>query len=317
MNSLDEIRINSYVNQALFEKSLGNDFLFNNLIRIANPGIEKSVEGRYIDNYMNRKLGIVGQPYKHHKKEKELPSLKNQTSEDLYKERGVWSKSRALKVHLPIVKKYEKDMVFEKKPRAYLMLGGGGSGKGFFLDKMKESDPSLRKLPTLDIDEIRVNDIPDYKRVWDKEKTYAANYVHNEVSYLGDKIESMYVDKKSSFIRDAVFGDYSKLETLVNKLSDLGYDIHLIGVATDFETAKRRIDHRFKTKGRFLDLDIAKKGHKGASETFYKVITGKLKDKFSKIKLLNGNDDKSVIYEDGKISDIEGLAHFVNKRNNL
>lgn len=317
MNDLERIQLDSYIDKALLEKSLGRYDLFDRLVTIANSNIEKSVGGVYVNNYMNRKLGIVGQPYKHHKGKDELPSLENQTSENLYKEGGTWNRSRKLKVHVPIIEKYRDKMVFEEKPRAYLMLGGGGSGKGFFLDKMKETDSSLKDLPVLDIDEIRVNDLPDYKRVWEKEKTLAANYVQGESSYLGKEIEKIYVNQKSSFIRDAVFGNYEKLEKLVNDLEKQGYDIHLIGVATDFEVAKKRIQHRFETKGRYLDLVIAKEGHKGASDTFYKVITGKLKDRFKKIKLLDGNNDKSVLYEDGKILDIEGLAKFTNKRNSL
>lgn len=313
MSDLDNIIIESYINKALLKKSLGNEEFFNYIVEILNPDIEKSKEGFYKDNWQNRKLGIVGLPYKRKKKD-ELPELKNQTSEDLYKEQGVWNRSRRINIHEKIKESYRKKMYFERKPRAYLMLGGGGSGKGFYLDKIKNEDKSLQNLPVLDIDEIRTsNQMPDYHRVWKIDKKLAANYVHNEVSELGSVIQDEYINQRSSFVRDAVFGNYSKLEELVKRLKNQGYEVHLIGVATDYDLALKRIQKRFETKGRWLDPEVAKKGHKGASDSFARVIFGPLRKDFSEIKLYDGNTDKGLIY-DNKIINERELERFLKKR---
>ena len=151
---------------------------------------------------------------------------------------------------------------------------------------------------------------PRYRNFLDK---MASNYVHKEASYLGNKIEKMYVNSKSSFIRDAVFGNYDKLEKLVRDLKDNGYEVHLIGVATDYNIAMKRANSRFERSGRYLDPEIAKEGHKGASDTFGKVISGPLKKEFAEIKLYDGNSDNGIIYDDKILNEAE-LHRFLKKK---
>lgn len=311
MSYLDEIQIENYINKALIEKSFGRTEMYDALLEIA-----KAQQGVYVNNAVNRKLGIVGMPYKKRRKEEEAKSdIHSGSTEDIYKEGGVWKRDRQLKVHNKVINDYKKKMLFETKPRAYLMLGGGGSGKGYHLKKMIEKDPSMGKLPVLDIDEIRVKDIPDYERVWNQDKKAAAGYVHEEASYLGKKLDELYVKNKSSFIKDAVFGNPEKLEKLVDDLKKQGYDVHLVGVATDFNTALERIKKRFERSGRWVAPEVAKKGHKGASVSFGKVISTPLKDKFKSIKLLDGNSENGGPIYDGKVLNQKELDRFLKKAN--
>ena len=283
METFDDLKLDRYINKALLEKSLGRPEMYDGLLEIA-----KAQQGVYVNNAVNRKLGIVGQPYKKRKATEEEKSDLTKTTEDHFKK-----------------------MLYETKPRAYLMLGGGGSGKGYYLKKMKEKDPSIDKLPVIDVDEMR-DMIPDYERVKGIDPKKAASYVHEEVSDIGKQIDEGYIRKKSSFVKDAVFGNPEKLEKLVDKLKAQGYDVHLVGVATDFDTALDRIQKRFERTKRYVPTEIARKGHKGASTSFKKVIETPLKDKFKSVKLYDGNSDNGVIY-DNKVLNQKELDRFLKK----
>jgi predicted ABC-type ATPase len=136
--------------------------------------------------------------------------------------------------------------------------------------------------------------------------------VHEEVSDIGKAIDKEYIKSKSSFVKDAVFGNPAKLEKLVDELKAQGYDVHLVGVATDFSTALDRIQKRFERTKRYVPTEVAKKGHKGASESFKKVIETPLKDKFKSVKLYDGNSDNGVIY-DNKVLNQKELDRFLKK----
>lgn len=278
MESFDDLKLDRYINKALLEKSFGRTELYDTLLEIA-----KAQQGVYVNNAVNRKLGIVGLPYKKRKATEEEKADLTKTTEDLYKEGGVWKRDRQIKVHNKVKSEYRKKMLFETKPRAYLMLGGGGSGKGYYLKKMKEIDPKK-----------------------------AASYVHEEVFHIGKAIDNEYIKSKSSFVKDAVFGNPAKLEKLVDDLKAQGYDVHLVGVATDFSTALDRIQKRFERTKRYVPTEVARKGHKGASESFKKVIETPLKDKFKSVKLYDGNSDNGIIY-DNKVLNQKELDRFLKK----
>lgn len=159
METFDDLKLERYINKALLEKSFGRTELYDTLLEIA-----KAQQGVYVNNAVNRKLGIVGLPYKKRKATEEEKADLTKTTEDLYKEGSAWKRDRQIKVHDKVKPEYRKKMLFETKPRAYLMLGGGGSGKGYYLKKMKEKDPSIDKLPVIDVDDMR-DMIPDYERV--------------------------------------------------------------------------------------------------------------------------------------------------------
>lgn len=129
-----------------------------------------------MNNAVNRKLGIVGLPYKKRKATEEEKADLTKTTEDLYKEGSAWKRDRQIKVHNKVKSEYRKKMLFETKPRAYLMLGGGGSGKGYYLKKMKGIDPKK-----------------------------ALSYVHEEVSDIGKAIDKEYIKSKSSFVKKMLY----------------------------------------------------------------------------------------------------------------
>lgn len=59
METFDDLKLDRYINKALLEKSLGRPEMYDGLLEIA-----KAQQGVYVNNAVNWKLGIVGQPYK-------------------------------------------------------------------------------------------------------------------------------------------------------------------------------------------------------------------------------------------------------------
>ena len=92
METFDDLKLERYINKALLEKSLGRPEMYDGLLEIA-----KAQQGVYVNNAVNRKLGIVGQPYKKRKATEEEKADLTKTTEDLYKEGGVWKRDRQIK----------------------------------------------------------------------------------------------------------------------------------------------------------------------------------------------------------------------------
>src|SRR5690606_17164118 len=122
------------------------------------------LKGIYIDNTENRKLGRVGQVYGKQKEElksvrhgmiskKRLENMKSTAS--LYKVNGSWTSERQ-KLHNEIEKSILSNKPSVEKPKAILLMGGGGSGKSFIYNSyIKDSLQDIDSFVYLNSDDIK------------------------------------------------------------------------------------------------------------------------------------------------------------------
>lgn len=261
--------------------------------------IEKARSGVYMNTPENRKKGRVGQRYGEF------------TSEDEFKRDGEWSTERK-EMHNRIVDKH----IGESKrigpvPRATFMLGGSGAGKGTVLKHMGDA-PEISNMKVIDPDEIKMDDLKeDYERYNFSKSGSAAKRLHSESSMLSKRIVDGIIDKRNDFLKDGTFSSYEKDVAKLKEAISKGYNVSVVGVTIPLSEAVSRAKQRAERTGRAVPMQIIKKAHKGASESFLRLI----EDGYGKHLTLYDNMQKppKLIYKDGKVIDPELFKQFSDK----
>lgn len=208
----------------------------------------------------------------------EHKSKTSQSTEDLHKKNGKWSKERAArhkKIIDEVVNNCPKPAPGEK-PKAILLLGGAASGKSTVVDKYVK--PKMgNQFGTVNVDDVK-DEIPEYKQFIQEDIGTAASRVHEESSEIGKAITSKVVNEGRNLIYDAVLGNPEKAKKLIKSLKDKGYEVSLVGVNVDAEEALGRAASRAYGdveqggskggSGRMVPPGILLDGHRGSSETF-------------------------------------------------
>lgn len=160
------------------------------------------------------------------------------------------------------------------RPIAYVMGGGGASGKGTILRALKEAGAVPRSGAVhIDPDAIKagehgISGIPEYRAMVDRSDSRAAAVVHKESSLVAQRVRERAVEGKYDLILDRTLGDPAKGMKELQALKAAGYDVRLYGVTVDPGTAVQRAAKRAKGSGRFVPLDHLLKAHKGFASAF-------------------------------------------------
>ena len=143
------------------------------------------------------------------------------------------------------------------KPKAIILAGAPGSGKGTIL-----RDLNLSKFKILNIDDTiaalsKQDQFTLDQKTADAEnrsKFMSAMYTAREK--LGGDVKKKIkgdipqtIENKESFILDGISASYNQTKTLYNQLIDNGYDVMMLFVYTDLETALDRNEKRFEKSG--------------------------------------------------------------------
>jgi adenylate kinase family enzyme len=143
------------------------------------------------------------------------------------------------------------------KPKAIILAGSPGAGKG---SVTRELDLSKFKILNID-DTIAALSKQDgftlNQKAADAEnrsKFMSAMYTAREK--LGGDVKKKIkgdipqtIENKESFILDGTSASYNQTKTLYNQLIDNGYDVMMLFVYTDLETALDRNEKRFEKSG--------------------------------------------------------------------
>ena len=152
-----------------------------------------------------------------------------------------------------------------RKPIAYVMGGGGGSGKTRLLELLVKKgavpEKGTVKISPDDIKEV----IPEYNQILDAGDSRAAEIVHEESSYISKLAQAKAIEKNMDIILDVTLGNKDSGVAKLQQLKDSGYEIRLIGVTTDIMTAVERAILRGINTGRFVKADALIGSHKGFS----------------------------------------------------
>jgi N12 class adenine-specific DNA methylase/GNAT superfamily N-acetyltransferase/predicted kinase len=175
-----------------------------------------------------------------------------------------------------------EDRFAGKKPAApgtqvaYVMGGGGASGKGTVLKGLREAGLIDEDFVELDPDSFKTGDpkkgwggIPEYWQIDAEGDSRAAKVTHEESSMLNKRAVDRGIKGGYDLVLDQTLGNPDKGRKVIKMLQDAGYEVRLIGVTVAPETAVKRAVARAKgPERRYVPLDHLLLAHKGFSEGF-------------------------------------------------
>lgn len=161
-----------------------------------------------------------------------------------------------------------------RKPIAYVMGGGGASGKGFVKNHLiKTGRINETGAVSLDPDEVKP-DIPEYTEIVAAGDSRAAAVTHEESSDIAKRIKARAIAGRYDIVLDVTLGDPKKGEKYLQELKDAGYEVRLFGVTVNPEMAVVRAMNRAQKTGRYVPINAllhAHKGFNGAFEAYAKI----------------------------------------------
>lgn len=156
----------------------------------------------------------------------------------------------------------------DRKPIAYVMGGGGASGKGTVKNHLiQEGVIQAADAVSIDPDEIK-REIPEYGAIVAAGDSRAAAVVHEESSDIAKRIQDRAIKGRYDIILDVTLGDEKKGMQKLQELKDAGYEVRLYGVTIQPEIAVVRAMQRAQETGRYVPIDPLLHAHKGFSGAF-------------------------------------------------
>ena len=157
-----------------------------------------------------------------------------------------------------------------QRPVAYLMAGGGASGKGTVKGWLREVGdlPPGNRVVDIDPDEIKV-DLPEYGSLLRDKDMRAASVVHEESSSLAARVLERAQAERYDIVSDRTLSDLGKATAELEALKAAGYEIRIVGVTVDPDEAMRRMVMRANKSGRFLPTSVMLAAHRGFTRAIH------------------------------------------------
>jgi predicted ABC-type ATPase len=150
----------------------------------------------------------------------------------------------------------------------YNVLGGGSAaGKSTFVNSDAGAALRDRNTVIVNADDIKA-DLPEYQQMFDAGDLNAANFVHEESSYLAARLQAASFENRLNVTLDGVGdGAPAKLRGKINTARGAGYQVrgHYVTVPTD--VAVTRVNTRAAQTGRLVPEAVVRGNHAGVSRT--------------------------------------------------
>jgi len=187
-----------------------------------------------------------------------------------------------------------------KNPKAIILAGAPGAGKGYILD-----DLDLGGLKKMNVDKIYVpllkkaNVSLDLKNATPEERSEQAKQMAAANKEFKGELEQV-IAGRESFVLDGTAASYNQTDNLKTELEEAGYDTFMLYVYTDLERSLKQNQDRFEKSGgedRSLAPAIVMRTWKSVTQNYapYKKLFG---DNF--VSVANTLDDE-------KLSDLESI----------
>jgi len=184
--------------------------------------------------------------------------------------------------------KYEK--------RAIIVLGPPASGKSSI------SNPIARKYGAaiIDADEAK-------KMMPEFQDGVGANAVHEESKFLSDVVQVHAIDEGINVVIPTVGSKVDKIEQLINKFKNNGYQVDLVGMNVSAVNARNRMVQRFITTGRYIPMDYIESVGENPMLVYNKLKEKGVADGYTQIDNNVGARDAKPVIEDtrGVLEDVE------------
>lgn len=203
------------------------------------------------------------------------------TIQDVFQSRetGDWHASRTI-LHNQITEKYLNGN-FDTSDTVYMLGGAPANGKSTLIDSGLLPHP--KRGLTVDPDRVK-SMIPEYQNILKSGKknliVEAANFVHEESSHIGKKIQRTALQRNISLIIDGVNdGDFDKLVEKVEGIRKIsGKKVRADYVSLDSELSLKLAQARAKATGRSVPLNYVAQMNSEISKLIPKLLDKKVFD---------------------------------------
>ena len=145
-----------------------------------------------------------------------------------------------------MIKLYDLLMEQVGKPKAIILAGAPGAGKGFILRGL-----NLGSLKVLNVDNVYIKKLKqanvslDLKNATPEERSKQAKQMAAaNKEFKGDLQDT--IEAKQSFILDGTAASIKQTSQLKNELEEAGYDVFMLYVYTDLERSLKQNQDRFE-----------------------------------------------------------------------
>lgn len=155
-----------------------------------------------------------------------------------------------------------------RKPIAYVMGGGGASGKGTILnDLRKQGLIQAADAVHIDPDDIKAS-IPEWDLIVAAGDSRAAAITHEESSLIAKRVQKRAMEGGYDLVLDVTLGHVPKGRQTLKALKEAGYEVRLFGVTIDPAVALVRMFGRARATGRFVPPQMMLEAHQGFTPAF-------------------------------------------------
>lgn len=166
--------------------------------------------------------------------------------------------------------------VTDRKPIAWVMGDGGGSGKGTVLSQLIANgevpgEGKHASIVHIDPDEVKA-EILEFKAIKAAGDSRAAAIVHEESSFIAKEALGRALAAQTDLVLDSTLGDRTKGAAQLAALKKAGYEVRLVGVSLDTATALARAAGRAAKSGRYVPPQMLRTAHQGFSAAWAEYV---------------------------------------------
>ena len=137
----------------------------------------------------------------------------------------------------------------ESNPKAIILAGAPGAGKGFALKGLDLSGLKIMNIDDIFIDKLKQANVSlDLKKATPEERSEQAKAMAAANKEFKGDLENV-IAGKQSFVLDGTAASYKKTAELKQQLDQAGYDVMMLYVYTDLERALKQNEKRFEKSG--------------------------------------------------------------------
>ena len=148
-----------------------------------------------------------------------------------------------------MIKLYDLLMEQVGKPKAIILAGAPGAGKGYILSGLDLGGLKILNLDNVFIDKLKQANVSlDLKNASPEGRSKAAIAMAAANKEFKGKIADT-IEGKEPFILDGTAASVKQTAQLKNELEEAGYDVFMLYVYTDLERSLKQNQDRFKKSG--------------------------------------------------------------------
>ena len=143
------------------------------------------------------------------------------------------------------------DLLLEQvgNPKAIILAGAPGAGKGFILSGLDLGDIKVLNVDSAYIDLLKKANVSlDLKNATPDERSKSAIAMANANKEFKGKVAAT-IEGRESFILDGIAASIKQTANLKKELEEAGYDVFMLYVYTDLERSLKQNEARFEKSG--------------------------------------------------------------------